>query len=429
MSPWRLFFAFLVHRPMDNPAPQLLKALPSAGLFPAQLSCPETGPAAHSSLPRGHHSSSSHRSFGSHEVLESMEAALAACIDSDSAAKCLKHQHDPGRSHTVPLPLDSTMHPLKASSTRLATLAALQQTPRSYFMGFGKSAVPQLRHVRMRSHAISNSSLFNVVFANVKPHCQVALNRLQQLRSTANLPLDEIEDACNREDETEFASVFSSRAPFSSKSRNRRNSSPQAANGLVLFAVSHTCGKNAQRRSVLAVLLVVEHVRAWAFALKAFHSGSAMESSHQHMEEMPSATNKPTPTTALCPGLLRHTNGITMHPLGPPIATTFANNSSEVIRFATEPLQRQCQGHRSFVHSLVSDGVSFDLLVGLDWLQKNNPRVNWDHESLMLSDSDHCYKWQAVYSDAEFHDESVAIRLCTARQIRPYPAANEAYCN
>ncbi|KAL8426014.1 hypothetical protein Efla_001932 [Eimeria flavescens] len=44
-------------------------------------------------------------------------------------------------------------------------------------------------------------------------------------------------------------------------------------------------------------------------------------------------------------------------------------------------------------------------------------------------DSHHCYKWQAVYSDAEFHDESVAICLCTARQIRPYPAANEAYCN
>ncbi|KAL8429992.1 hypothetical protein Efla_007607 [Eimeria flavescens] len=62
---------------------------------------------------------------------------------------------------------------------------------------------------------------------------------------------------------------------------------------------------------------------------------------------------------------------------------------------------------------------------GLDWLQKNNLRVDWDHGSLMLSDSNHCYKWQAVYSDAEFHYEPVAIRLCTARHHRPCPAANE----
>ncbi|KAL8425902.1 hypothetical protein Efla_007680 [Eimeria flavescens] len=61
-----------------------------------------------------------------------------------------------------------------------------------------------------------------------------------------------------------------------------------------------------------------------------------------------------------------------MHPLGPPIATIFVNNSSEVIHFATKP------------------------------------RVDWDHGSSMLSDSDHCYMWQAVYSDAQFHDESVA---------------------
>ncbi|KAL8432412.1 hypothetical protein Efla_000189 [Eimeria flavescens] len=47
----------------------------------------------------------------------------------------------------------------------------------------------------------------------------------------------------------------------------------------------------------------------------------------------------------------------------------------------------------------------------------------------MLSDSDHCYKWEAVYSDVEFHYESVAIRFCTARQIQPYPTANEASCN
>ncbi|KAL8424934.1 hypothetical protein Efla_007575 [Eimeria flavescens] len=104
------------------------------------------------------------------------------------------------------------------------------------------------------------------------------------------------------------------------------------------------------------------------------------------------------------------TNGITMHTLDPPTATTFANNSSEVIRLATQLLPLQCQ-------------------VGLDWLQKSKPRVYWDHESLMLSDCDHCYKWEAVSSDAEFHDESVAIRLSMVRHIRAYAAANEAYCN
>ncbi|KAL8424650.1 hypothetical protein Efla_006398 [Eimeria flavescens] len=67
--------------------------------------------------------------------------------------------------------------------------------------------------------------------------------------------------------------------------------------------------------------------------------------------------------------------------------------------------------------------------VGLDWLQKSNPRVYWDHESLMLSDCDHCYKWEAVSSDAELHDGSATIRLCMVRHIRAYAAANEAYCN
>ncbi|KAL8435924.1 hypothetical protein Efla_003584 [Eimeria flavescens] len=246
--------------------------------------------------------------------------------------------------------------------------------------------------------------------------------------------------------------------PFFSKNRNRRNSSPQAANGLVLFAVSHTCGKNAQRRCVLAGRLVVAYVRASAAALKAFHSGRAMEPS-AHGGNAFSATNKPTPVRSgrhvkissvsaasrtqlhldklsgtpvpsisaqvikansrisspkqlvfegtvninpiafvldggadrsIMPRAFALTNGITMHLLDPPIATTFANHSSEVIRFATEPLQLQCRGHRSLVQPLVSNHFSFELLVGLDWLQMNNQRVDWDHGSLMLSDSDHC---------------------------------------
>ncbi|KAL8428720.1 hypothetical protein Efla_007195 [Eimeria flavescens] len=154
-----------------------------------------------------------------------------------------------------------------------------------------------------------------------------------------------------------------------------------------------------------------------------------MESSHQHMEEMPFQL----PAGQLRPQhygrAFALANGITMHLLDYPIATTFANSSSEVIRFAAEPLELQCQGHRSFVQSLVSTGVLFGLRVGLDWLQNNNPRADLDHGFLMLSDSDYCYKLEAAYSDAAFHDESVAISSCTARQIRPYPAAHEAYCN
>ncbi|KAL8432413.1 hypothetical protein Efla_000190 [Eimeria flavescens] len=79
--------------------------------------------------------------------------------------------------------------------------------------GSAWSYFTQLRHVRMLSHAIPDSLLFNLVFVYVKPHCRVALTQLQQLRSTDKLPLDEIEEACIREDEAEFARVSSSRAP------------------------------------------------------------------------------------------------------------------------------------------------------------------------------------------------------------------------
>ncbi|KAL8424744.1 hypothetical protein Efla_001333 [Eimeria flavescens] len=196
--------------------------------------------------------------------------------------------------------------------------------------GSAQSYFTQLRHVLMRSHAIPNSSLSNVVLVNVKPPCRVALTRLQQLRSTDNLPSDEIEGACIREDEAEFARVSNRRAPVSQQK-------PQQAQ-------QQSAG--SQRRCPIC-----DHsIMSRACAL---------------------------------------TNGITVHPLDPLIATSFANNSFE----------------------------------------KNNPLVDWDHGSLTLPYSDHCYKWQAVYSDAEFHDESAPIPLCTARQMLPYPTGNEAYCN
>ncbi|KAL8428441.1 hypothetical protein Efla_003257 [Eimeria flavescens] len=339
---------------MDSPRPQLPEALPSAELFPAQPSCPETRPAAHSSLLSGYHSSSNHPSFGSHEVLEALAAAMHRLTLSSQASKA------------------PAMAPIGPSSAASASYGASLKDLK--YPTYDGSRTSNRSH-----HVLDDWTAFN----------RIALTRLQQLRSAG---------ACIYEDEAEFACVPAAEPPFFSKNRNGGNSIPQAANGLVLFAVSHTCGKNAQRISVLAVRMVLAHVRASAVELKAFYSGSAMESSHQHMEEMSSQL----PTSQL---------------------------RSAVIHFATEPLQLQCHFHRSFAQPLVSNGVSFDLLVGLDWLQKNNPRIDWDHGSLMLSGSDHCYKWEAVYSDAEFHPESVAIRLCTARQIGPYPAANEAYCN
>ena len=55
----------------------------------------------------------------------------------------------------------------------------------------------------MRISPIPNVLLFNIVYGNVKPHCRAALTRLQQLWSTEDLLIDEIEDVCVRENEGE----------------------------------------------------------------------------------------------------------------------------------------------------------------------------------------------------------------------------------
>ena len=84
-------------------------------------------------------------------------------------------------------------------------------------------------------------------------------------------------------------------------------------------------------------------------------------------------------------------NGIVNRPLDQPITTKFADGTSETIKFATDPLQLQCQGQRSSLQPLVSSSASFDLLVGLDWLSKYNPRVDWDSGSLNVLDADCTY--------------------------------------
>ncbi|KAL8424715.1 hypothetical protein Efla_001292 [Eimeria flavescens] len=369
---------------MDSPRPQLPEALPSAELFPAQPGrSRERTSRSQQPAPRGQHSSSGHPSFGSHEL----RGDVLLCWLELSVSNRSQHRRDGWTAFKSAL-RRSFVQWNAASTDTQELLYGLRQ------IGSARSYFPQLRHVCMRSHAIPDSFLFNVVFVNVKPHCRAALTRLQQLRSTDDHPLDKVEESCIPEDEAEFARISSSRAPVFQQNRNRRNSNPRAANGFGLFAVSHACGKSAQRRSVLDALLVVAHVRASALALKAFHSGSAVGSSHQHMDAF-SATSKPTPVgsarhvkissisaasriqlhvdklsgarvpsisaqvmktnslisrpkqlvfegtvnrnpiTFLLDGGPEHsimsrasalTNGITMHPLDPSIATTFASN-------------------------------------------------------------------------------------------------------
>ena len=47
----------------------------------------------------------------------------------------------------------------------------------------------------------------------------------------------------------------------------------------------------------------------------------------------------------------------------------------------------------------------------------------------MLFEGGYCYKWQAVYSEALLHSGTISTRLCTARQLRPYPIESENYVN
>ncbi|KAL8439413.1 hypothetical protein Efla_004577 [Eimeria flavescens] len=389
-------FAFLVHPPMDSPPPQLREALPSVELFPAQPSGPETGPAAHSSLPSGHHSCSSHPSFGSRGVLEALAAAMHRLTLSSQVSQA------PGMTPVGPSSAASvSFYGASLKGLKYPIYGGSRKSNRSQHLLDGwtafKSALGR-RFVQWNAASTDTQKLpyglrqIAALSSCPYPTSAAAFNR-QHLSS------DKIEEANIREDEAEFAVFPAAEPPFFSNNRNRRNSSPQAADGLILFALHVDKLSGTPVPSISAQVI---------------KTNSLISSPKQLVFE---GTVNNNPITSLLNGGADHSimsrafalsNKITMHPLDPPIATTFANNSSEVIRFATEPLQLQCQGHRSFVQPLVNDGASYDLLVRLDWLQKNNPRVDWDHGSFMLSDSDHCYKWQAVYSDAEFHDDSWA---------------------
>ena len=72
-------------------------------------------------------------------------------------------------------------------------------------VGSARSYFTQLRQLRMRIPPIPESLLFHIVYATVQPHCRAALVRLQQLKPTDDIVLDEIEDECTREDDAESA--------------------------------------------------------------------------------------------------------------------------------------------------------------------------------------------------------------------------------
>ena len=353
-----------------------------------------------------------------------------------------------------------------------------QRSARAYFNEF--------RQIRMRIPPIPNTLLFNIIYGNVKPHCRAALTRLQQLRSTEDLSLDEIEDVCVREDEAEYARVSLKRAspltpqqtpgttrlcPICGESHFWKSCPQKKSNGCPSCggkcARIYQCPKSfafkqnnptkakenvtqparqSTKKTVSATTTAASSItpsfveqlappQQSTISAQVIKTASLINSPKQLVFE--GSINK-VPVTFLLDGGADHSilsqqfavkNGIVIRTLDQPITTKFANGASETIKFATDPLQLQCQGHRSHLQPLVSSSVSFDLLVGLDWLSAHNPRIDWDSGSLSVSDSECSFIWKSTYSDVDHHIEDVAIRLCTARQIRAYPAANENYAN
>ena len=338
----------------------------------------------------------------------------------------------------------------------------------------------------MRIPPIPNALLFNIVYGSVKPHCRAALTRLQQLRATEDLSLDEIEDACVREDDAEYARTLAQRVTTSFPQQTPAATRPCPICGELHFwklcprkkpTGCPSCGNKCAR--------IYECPKSFAFQKK--NSSKAKDKDNQHTKfnskrTLPTTTaaassitspfidqlalpQGPTisaqviktaslisspkqlvfegsinkiPVTFLLDGGADHSilsqqfaarNGIVIHPLDQPITTRFANGTSETITFATDPLQLRCQGHRSFLQPLVSNSVSFDLLVGLDWLAANNPRVDWDSGSLNVSDPNCSYIWKAKYSDVDHQADDISVRLCTARQVRTYPPESDDHAN
>lgn len=360
--------------------------------------------------------------------------------------------------------------------------------------GSARAYFQQLRHIRIRIPDIPASLLFNIIYANVKPHCRAALTRLQQLRGSEDLSLEEIEEECIREDEAEFARGFRqpntsnrpqqptkqwwcpicgdshtwkecpkkkpsgcpscggscrgiSSCPTSFSTKRRTEDKQKMPTKGAFLPTSRPASKptsgskSARTTSTAATSISQQQVDKLAVSPRPTISAQVIKTnslvSNPKQLVFEGTINKH-PVTFLLDGGADHSiiskafainSGIIMHPLDQPISTTFANSSTETIRHATAPLELQCQGHHSTLQPLVSSNVSFDLLVGLDWLSRYNPRVDWDTGTLMLFDDEHCYKWQATYSDAEFQDGGLAIRLCSARQLRAFPTENENYIN
>ena len=276
-----------------------------------------------------------------------------------------------------------------------------QRSARAYFT--------ELREIRMRIPPIPNALLFNIVYGNVKPHCRAALTRLQQLRATEDLSLEEIEEACVREDEAEYARLSLKGISSSSPQQTPVATRPCPICGELHFWKScpqkkpsgcPSCGGKCSR--------IYECPKSFAFkknnppkdkdkgnhhaksGSKKVNSGTTTAASSitpafvdrlvpqqqstisAQVIKTASLINSPKqlvfqgtvnkiPVTFLLDGGADHSilsqqfaarNGIVIRPLDQPITTKFANGTSETIRFATDPLQLQCQGHRSHLQPL-----------------------------------------------------------------------------
>ncbi|KAL8425389.1 hypothetical protein Efla_003617 [Eimeria flavescens] len=376
---------------MHSPPPQLPEALPSAELFPTQPSGPETGPAAHSGLPSRHHSSSSHLSFGSHEALEALAAAMhrltlssqvsqapamtavgpssaASASFYDAPLKGLKYPTY-GRRRTGIEPVPCQPHTCQCYLSALLARLALAHPPCfSPFHMLCRFSYNELSSSNRSQRLLDNWTAFKPALRRRFTSVERRFNRhpeaslgAPQLHSTDNLPLDEIEEACIREREAEFVHVWSSRAPvFQQKpqqtqqqSAGRQRPCPICATDDPAPVSSARSVKNPSISAASRTQLYVDKLSGTTVPSNSaplIKTNSLIDSPKQLVVE---GTVNRNPITFLLDGgtdrsimsrAVALTNGITVHPLDPPIATLFANNSSKVIRLATEPLQLQCQG-------------------------------------------------------------------------------------
>ncbi|KAL8273725.1 hypothetical protein Esti_002325 [Eimeria stiedai] len=234
-SPFPFFFRSSTM--MNECVPRLADAFLLAEQLPPARRDPGTEPAAHSSVTNERHYGLNHQPIGAHEVLEALASAMNRLTVSTQASQ------QPSLTPVCPTSASSASlyyaslrwfkyHTYDGSRSQDKWTAASTDTQKLTYrlsqIGSARSYFTQLRHVRMRSLPVPDSLLFNIVSVNVKPHCRAALTRLQQLRSSDDLPLNEVEEACIQEDEAEFSRASFSKPGSFSQEQYQVQQQPQA---------------------------------------------------------------------------------------------------------------------------------------------------------------------------------------------------------